>query len=175
MPVVTGRALWLLAAAMPWPSQALQIDQQLIDRGIQETAAEKAAINPNVTEVERAAILSFLRANLGEPYLLGATGGHDGFDCSGLVLRAYEAAGLKVPRVSADQLRMGAPVPLADLRVGDLLFYSMLFDGKLHLHVVIYIGGGHAIHASVEHDAVREIDITEKRWTDHLIGARTLI
>ena len=43
------------------------------------------------------------------------------------------------------------------------------------LHVVVYIGDGRAIHASVKHNAVREIDITSGLWRRRLVAARTLL
>ncbi len=128
-----------------------------------------------VLDSERVAITDYLRANLGEPYRFGAAGGRQGFDCSGLVQRAYEAAGLEVPRLSREQMRAGEPVSLDDLRAGDLLFYRMQANAPQRLHVVVYVGEGRAIHASVTHRKVREIDITRDTWVKRLIAARTLL
>lgn len=145
------------------PVQALQLDATL------DTAATHRTVD------ERDVITSYLRANLGEPYQFGATGGSQGFDCSGLVLRAYAAAGVQLPRLSAQQARVGVPVTQDALRAGDLLFYRMR-DGKSEqLHVVVYVGAGRAIHASVGHKQVREIDITRKVWSSRLVAARTLL
>ena len=140
------------------------------------TLAETLSNPPSavVAEPEREAITGYLRASLGEPYQLGATGNGAGFDCSGLVLRAYEAAGLDVPRESAQQLNAGVAVPLAALRAGDLLFYRMR-SGAQRLHVAVYVGQGRAIHASVTHRRVREIDITQAIWMRNLVAARGLL
>ncbi|MFF2952932.1 NlpC/P60 family protein [Kitasatospora sp. NPDC057965] len=88
-----------------------------------------------------AAILQFAYAQLGKPYVWGATG-PSGFDCSGLTGAAYRAAGVKLPRVSQDQWKAGARIARGDLQPGDLVF----FYGDIH-HVGIYIGGGKMIHA----------------------------
>lgn len=182
--LLLATSLWL-----PSLSQALQLDDRLT--GLEATAIRTETTeevfweeretdleplpSPAAIEPTRGAITHFLRANLGEPYRFGATGGRQGFDCSGLVLRAYEAAGLKVPRVSVDQLRAGAPVALDALKAGDLLFYRMLPNAPQRLHVVVYVGEGRAIHASVKHQKVREIDITRGVWARQLIAARTLL
>lgn len=147
------------------PCRALQLDETL---GIEPLVVAAA-------DTERVAITDYLRANLGEPYRLGATGGSEGFDCSGLVLRAYAAAGLAVPRVSRDQFRLGIDVPLSNLRAGDLLFYRMKPSVPERLHVVVYIGDGRAIHASITHQEVREIDITRQIWSKRLVAARSLL
>ena len=155
---------FLASIALSAPSSALQLDATLGGFAPATTA-----------DTERAAITDYLRANLGEPYRFGATGGREGFDCSGLVLRAYAAAGLQVPRISTQQFRVGTPVSPEALRAGDLLFYRMRQGKSARLHVVVYIGDGRAIHASVGHKQVREIDITRKVWSSRLVAARTLL
>lgn len=157
--------LLLASISLAMPCRALQLDETLSNGESQQVAPD----------TERVAITDYLRANIGEPYRLGATGGSEGFDCSGLVLRAYAAAGLTVPRVSRDQLSVGTDVPLSELRAGDLLFYRMKANAPQRLHVVVYIGEGRAIHASITHQEVREIDITRKVWSKRLVAARTLL
>lgn len=124
---------------------------------------------------QRAAIVSYLRANLGEPYKLGAEDAPKGFDCSGLVQRAYESAGLEVPRTAEEQFEASAPVAVSDLQAGDLLFFRMGKGGQKHLHVIVYVGEGHAIHASIKHDAVREIELDQGPWSEDFLGARRLL
>ncbi|GAC1313948.1 MAG: hypothetical protein NVSMB16_10690 [Acidimicrobiales bacterium] len=67
--------------------------------------------------------LQWALAQRGRPYAWGAAG-PDAFDCSGLVLRAWEAAGVGLARVAADQYREGRHVPLSDARPGDLVFFG---------------------------------------------------
>ena len=49
-----------------------------------------------------ATAIAYARAQLGKPYVWGGTG-PDGYDCSGLVMMAYQAAGVTIPRTSQDQ------------------------------------------------------------------------
>ncbi|MER7701756.1 NlpC/P60 family protein [Kitasatospora sp. NPDC097605] len=88
-----------------------------------------------------ATIVQFAYAQLGKPYVWGATG-PSGYDCSGLTGAAYRAAGVKLPRVSQDQWKAGARIARAELQPGDLVF----FYADLH-HVGLYIGEGKMIHA----------------------------
>lgn len=81
---------------------------------------------------------------LGAPYKLGGSGPKV-FDCSGLVSFVHEEIGIDVPRTAAEQYRAAAPVKLADIEPGDLLFFRI--SGKRISHVAIYAGSGRFIHA----------------------------
>ena len=66
-----------------------------------------------------------------------------GVDCSGLVMLAYEAAGIYLPHYSGAQFADTMRVPLIDIQPGDLLFYGYNGDE----HVSMYIGHGMMIEA----------------------------
>jgi cell wall-associated NlpC family hydrolase len=84
---------------------------------------------------------------LGKPYVWGATG-PDAYDCSGLVLRAWQAAGVELPRVAADQFAAGDHVDLAQAQIGDLLFFAPdPADPATIDHVGIYLGEGLMVEA----------------------------
>ena len=92
-------------------------------------------------------------AQVGKPYVWGAAG-PDSFDCSGLVLFAYHAAGISLPHSSALQATMGQPVTRAQLQPGDLIaFYSPV------THIGIYTGSGQMVHAPTSGDVVRVASI----------------
>lgn len=96
--------------------------------------------------VVRTALGSAL-AESGKPYLWGGTG-PDAFDCSGLVLRAYEDAGVIMPRTSREQYRAGAHVPVAAAQPGDLVFYAYdPSDPDTIHHVALYLGDGRLMEA----------------------------
>jgi len=80
-------------------------------------------------------------AQLGDPYVWGADG-PDAFDCSGLTMFSYAAAGVSLPHSSRMQSTMGVPVSRSELQPGDLIFaYNPVS------HVGIYVGDGMMIHA----------------------------
>ncbi|WP_447037910.1 NlpC/P60 family protein [Streptomyces sp. DSM 118878] len=88
-----------------------------------------------------AKVIDFAEAQIGKPYVWGATG-PDSYDCSGLTQDAWKAAGISLPRTTWDQVKVGTTVKTADAKPGDLVFF---YDDISH--VGIYIGGGKMIHA----------------------------
>ena len=91
--------------------------------------------------------IAFALAQLGKPYVWGATGPNS-FDCSGLMLRAYEAAGIQLPRVSRQQFNAGAKLPVESALPGDLLFWAYdESDPRTVHHVAMYLGGGQIVEA----------------------------
>ncbi|MFD4566716.1 NlpC/P60 family protein [Streptomyces sp. NPDC058467] len=97
--------------------------------------------------------LAFARAQVGKPYVWGATG-PDSYDCSGFTQAAWKAAGVTLPRVTYDQVNAGTTVSLADAQPGDLVFF---YDDVSH--VGLYIGNGMMIHAPKPGAYVREESI----------------
>ncbi len=86
--------------------------------------------------------LAFGRAQLGEPYVYGATGPNR-WDCSGLTQAAWRAAGVSIPRTTYTQVNIGRRVARSDLQLGDLVF----FYGSRPSHVGLYAGNGMVLNA----------------------------
>jgi cell wall-associated NlpC family hydrolase len=79
--------------------------------------------------------------NRGATYVYAASG-PDHFDCSGLTMAAWKAAGVNLPHNARDQYNSIPHISRSSLAPGDLVFYRNLG------HVAIYIGGGHIIAAT---------------------------
>jgi peptidoglycan DL-endopeptidase CwlO len=94
-----------------------------------------------------ATAIQFAQQQLGKPYLWGGTG-PDAFDCSGLVMMAYRAAGINIARTSQRQWASEPKVPLAQVAAGDLVFFAGA-DGTPTApgHVGLVIGKGKMIEA----------------------------
>jgi len=94
-----------------------------------------------------ATAIAFAEQQLGKPYLWGGTG-PDAFDCSGLVMMAYRAAGINIVRTSEQQWATEVRVPASQVQPGDLVFFAGA-DGTLTSpgHVGLVIGGGKMIEA----------------------------
>ncbi|MET8447761.1 C40 family peptidase [Streptomyces sp. NPDC005209] len=85
-----------------------------------------------------AAIVSFVKAQIGDTYISGGTGPNT-WDCSGLVQAAFKQVGISLPRVSQDQSTAGTQVSLSNLQPGDILYWGSA--GSAY-HVAVYVGDG---------------------------------
>jgi cell wall-associated NlpC family hydrolase len=101
-------------------------------------------------------VLGIAQQYLGVPYVWGGET-PSGFDCSGFVQYVFRQVGVELPRVSADQAQVGAPVAsLAEAQPGDLVAFNSPVD-----HIGIYAGGGKMIVAPKTGDVVKVQDIYE--------------
>ena len=103
--------------------------------------------------------VAFARAQIGDPYIFGAAG-PGSWDCSGLTMGAYAAAGIAIGGHGvnvqyATASDAGLLVPYSQVQPGDLLFYG---SGDLY-HVAIYSGGGNMIEAPYPGRSVREVAV----------------
>ncbi|HKD96193.1 MAG TPA: NlpC/P60 family protein [Micromonosporaceae bacterium] len=85
--------------------------------------------------------VQFAYDQIGKPYQWGSAG-PGSYDCSGLTMAAWHAAGVSLPHNSAMQYDAVAHISRSQLSPGDLVFYF----NPIH-HVAIYIGGGNIIQA----------------------------
>jgi cell wall-associated NlpC family hydrolase len=97
---------------------------------------------PDVAASGRAAVaVRYAMAQVGKAYVYGAAG-PSAFDCSGLTMRAWGAAGVGLPHSSNAQQGSGMRVSESELRPGDLVFYYSPVS-----HVGMYIGNGLIVNA----------------------------
>ncbi|MBI2169348.1 MAG: C40 family peptidase [Actinobacteria bacterium] len=113
--------------------------------GLGASPAEEALLPGSGEAVVLAAM-----TQLGVPYVWGGASPSVGFDCSGLVQWAYAQIGVALPRTTAEQVLVGVPVDVDDLRPGDLVFSLSVRAGGQRVdrgHVAIYAGGGQVLVA----------------------------
>jgi cell wall-associated NlpC family hydrolase len=108
--------------------------------------------------------IEFAYAQLGKPYQYGAEGPNS-YDCSGLTMRAWGAAGVSLPRVTNSQYAATKRVSFDNLQPGDLVFFNSLG------HEGMYIGGGKMIHAPRTGKNVEIVSITSGYYRDNFYGA----
>lgn len=101
------------------------------------TAAKKSS-----SKSKGAKALAFAKKQLGERYRYGAAG-PNAWDCSGLTMKAWAAAGVKLPHNARAQFKRGKKIAKKDLRPGDLVFF---YPGISH--VGIYAGNGNVVNAT---------------------------
>ena len=106
--------------------------------------------------------IAFAEQQIGKPYLWGGTG-PDAFDCSGLVMMAYRAAGIDIPRISEDQWKFGPEVSESQAQPGDLVFFAGS-DGTVTDpgHVGLVIGNGQMIEAFATGTPIRIASYTDR-------------
>nr|BFE63131.1 C40 family peptidase [Dactylosporangium thailandense] len=107
---------------------------------------------PVVDDATRQKVVNFAYAQLGEPYKWGAAGPNS-WDCSGLTMGAWGAAGVSLPHNAASQWSKVAHISSSQLLPGDLVFYNGLG------HVGIYVKPGTIVHAPHTGDVVKEAPI----------------
>src|SRR5262245_5538606 len=119
--------------------------------GKSSSGGSAAPPSPNVRVSGGAgAAIAFARSQLGKPYCY-AGAGPGCFDCSGLTMRAWGAAGVSMPHYSGAQYAKFPHVPLSAMLPGDLVFWGP--GGSQH--VGLYIGGGQMIAAPHTGDVVK--------------------
>ncbi|OBH28510.1 endopeptidase [Mycobacterium sp. E342] len=100
---------------------------------------------------DRATVVQAALTQVGSPYVWGGAA-PGGFDCSGLVMWAFQQAGISLPHSSQAQAQGGQPVALSDLQPGDVItFYN---DAS---HSGLYVGDGMVIHSSTYGQPVRVV------------------
>jgi cell wall-associated NlpC family hydrolase len=109
-----------------------------------------------------ASAVSWAKRQLGLPYVWGGDGPNS-YDCSGLTMRAWQHAGVNLPHYAASQYQLSTKIPYAQMRPGDLIFYSNDTSKPWSIHhVTMYIGGGKMIEAPMTGYDVRIVSI---RWS----------
>jgi len=105
------------------------------------------------------AAIRYARYQLGKPYQLGGTG-PDAFDCSGLVMKAYQRAGVTIPRTSQGQWAGLRHVPASQRKAGDIEFI-VGSDGTWSApgHEVLLISRNRAVEAYATGYPIRIISL----------------
>ncbi|HFB2598987.1 TPA: C40 family peptidase [Neisseria gonorrhoeae] len=109
---------------------------------------------------------------LGIAYRYGGTSVSTGFDCSGFMQHIFKRAmGINLPRTSAEQARMGAPVARSELQPGDMVFFRTLGGSRIS-HVGLYIGNNRFIHAPRTGKNIEITSLSHKYWSGKYAFAR---
>lgn len=129
---------------------------------ITESAVEHAVVKKN--------IVADTWNYVGTPYKWGGTT-PSGFDCSGFVNYIFNKHGAYLPRVSSSNLyNMGYAVSPSNLKLGDLMFYSLASDGRI-THVGIYLGNGKMMSATSS-KGIYAYHSFDSYWGPKYVGAR---
>ncbi|GAA4855011.1 C40 family peptidase [Kitasatospora terrestris] len=133
-------------------------------RAAAAAAAAQWAARPNPTPESAwsadgaAAAIAFARSKIGLPYIWGGEG-PEGYDCSGLTMMAWRRGGKNLTHFAADQYAESTPVSYAQLRPGDLVFWTKTGRAADIYHVGIYIGDDQMIEAPRPGTAIKQASL----------------
>nr|WP_051059129.1 bifunctional lytic transglycosylase/C40 family peptidase [Nocardiopsis lucentensis] len=159
-----NHAWWYVDDVMEWAGRYADGDfntsNSIRTAVLCELDAEGLPIGRAPDEITQA-VIDWALDQRGKPYIWGGTG-PVGYDCSGLLMKAYESAGITIPRVSQDQWRFGPRIPAGEEQPGDLVFFDVETRGQPSPgHVGMVIGDGLMVEAWCTNCgpiAVREYD-----------------
>lgn len=139
-------------------AKAEVIAQERLEAEAAAEAARKAEEERKAAEAarleKRRGIVDFALQFVGNPYVYGGTSLTNGADCSGFVMSVFAEFGYELPRVAAAQCSASEKKSIADIEVGDLVFYG---EGCID-HVALYIGDGKIVHASTAATGIKVSD-----------------
>lgn len=122
-----------------------------------KSAAASARVGAGETPNQRGKandVVLFALGLIETGYRFGGKNPDAGLDCSGMVSYVFEkSADMRLAGSAADLARLGRPVPAAQLRPGDLVFFNT--QNRPHSHVGIYIGDDRFVHAPSSRGKVR--------------------
>ena len=112
-----------------------------------------------------AAIIKEAEKYLGYPYVWGGSSPSTSFDCSGFVSWVINHSGWDVGRLGAQGLcNICAPVSSANVKPGDLVFFTGTYDTPGVSHVGIYVGNNMMIHCG---DPISYANLNSNYWQSH--------
>lgn len=112
-----------------------------------------------------AAIIKEAEKYLGYPYVWGGSSPSTSFDCSGFVSWVINHSGWDVGRLGAQGLcNICTPVSSANVKPGDLVFFTRTYDTPGVSHVGIYVGNNMMIHCG---DPISYANLNSSYWQSH--------
>lgn len=120
-------------------------------------------------------VLNEAKRYLGTPYKYGGTT-KSGLDCSGLVINAFDAVGMKMPRISRDQANEGKEIRLRDVQEGDLVFFNTSGSNISHVGIVETVRNGEIffIHSSTSKGVIIS-SLEEIYWNRRFVKATRVL
>ncbi|MFM8384580.1 MAG: NlpC/P60 family protein [Actinomycetota bacterium] len=141
---------------------------QAMDEAEREAYSREQARLANTVSGRAGVALRYAFKQIGDNYVWGAAGPIR-WDCSGLTMRSYEQAGVRLPHSSRAQFGYGRSIARSNLLPGDLVFF-----GSPISHVGIYLGKGKMVHAPRPGAKVQIVEFGNYFGRKKYVGARRL-
>jgi cell wall-associated NlpC family hydrolase len=163
----------------PMPNDDVLLSRQSDFLAAKESLERARLMNDGDLDEQTIGILQSAYSCIGTPYQWGGTT-PDGFDCSGFVKYVYNENGILLRRSSHEQVLEGKPVPITELKPGDLIFFKMsrrFRDRSRVNHVGMYVGNGQFIHATSNPYAheIRVDELDSGRYLSRIVEARRVV
>ncbi|GAA4224760.1 hypothetical protein GCM10022254_04960 [Actinomadura meridiana] len=153
----TGNAM-LISVPKTEPKAFIKKLDRVLPKGAKAVAVNPQIDRPETGEVPNGPVLTAKQVRtvikaaetrLGWPYVWGGESeAEGGYDCSGLMQYAFAKAGIRLPRVAADQARVGWVVPYSKARPGDMLIWANDPTAPGYIsHIALYLGDGKMLAA----------------------------
>lgn len=141
---------------------------QAMDEAERQAYSREQARLANTVSGRAGIALRYAVKQIGDSYVWGAAGPIR-WDCSGLTMRAYEQAGVRLPHSSRAQFGYGRSIARSNLLPGDLVFFGTPIS-----HVGIYVGKGKMVHAPRPGARVNIVEFGNYFGRKKYVGARRL-
>jgi len=141
---------------------------QAMDEAERQAYSREQARLANTVSGRAGVALRYALKQIGDNYVWGAAGPIR-WDCSGLTMRSYEQAGVRLPHSSRAQFGYGRSIARSNLLPGDLVFF-----GSPISHVGIYVGKGKMVHAPRPGAKVQIVEFGNYFGRKKYVGARRL-
>lgn len=120
-------------------------------------------------------VISLGNKYLGVKYRFGAASGiTSSFDCSSFTQYIYGKYGVKLPRLSSSQAKVGKYVSKSNLKKGDLVFFKTGRTGSKIGHVAIYAGNNRILH-TYGSPGVTYSSLNSTHWKNNYVTARRVL
>ncbi|GAA4132546.1 hypothetical protein GCM10022416_12430 [Actinomadura keratinilytica] len=149
---------YLRAKVLPKQAKAVEVDPEI---DYPSTGRLPEARGQVMTARQVRTVIEAARSRLGWPYVWGGESeAEGGYDCSGLMQYAFARAGIRLPRVAADQARAGWVIPFEKAQPGDMLIWANDPTAPGYIsHIALYIGNGKMIAAPRRGTVVQVQDV----------------
>ena len=141
---------------------------QAMDEAERQAYSREQARLANTVSGRAGIALRYAFKQIGDNYVWGAAGPIR-WDCSGLTMRSYEQAGVRLPHSSRAQFGYGRSIARSNLLPGDLVFF-----GSPISHVGIYVGKNKMVHAPRPGAKVQIVEFGNYFGRKKYVGARRL-
>ncbi len=154
------------------PAVSAQIMEKVISQTMASAERAEMEVNPSINRPE---LMREIINLLGLDYRWGGMDAMRGLDCSAFTGTVYNRAlGIRIPRSSNEQFRVGDNIKRVDLKIGDLVFFKTRRRRAAVSHVGIYVGENLFAHASTKYGVIIS-SLDHPYYNRTYVGARRLV